>query len=289
MKWLSQAGTPPATPPKVHQSPLPGQVAYTQRCYYVSPPTPGSSPVLGYQQAHYPIQPMPAMPMQTGNRIPLQYPTPMSASPAWQYGPTAHGHSVCYPAQSTPIATGVPEVANIDYMSPRLQQAPCSSSASSPNATPTSERRNVSRNSPVVCFNCNTPGHIQRFCPARRSQLNVNAGTYQPRPPIQARTSSSEFGKAKVYIRVRFNGTHRPCLLDTGSEASLIPANMVKGCRVLPTNQIISATNGTDVPLLGYTTVPAKIGKQRIEVMGFVTEHIDVPYLRINFLTDYEA
>jgi len=64
---------------------------------------------------------------------------------------------------------------------------------------------------------------------------------------------------------------------------------MVKGCRVLPTSQKVSAANGTDIPLLGYTTVPAKIGKQRIEVMGFVTEHIDVPYLGIDFLTDYDA
>ena len=35
--------------------------------------------------------------------------------------------------------------------------------------------------------------------------------------------------------------------------------------------------------------MPAKIGKQRIEVMGFVTEHIDVPYLGVDFLTDYDA
>jgi len=232
---------------------------------------------------------MPAMPIQAGNRIPPQYQTPMSASPAWQYGPSAHGHSALYPAPSTPIATGVPKVANIDSMSPRLQQAPCSSSASSPNATPTSERRKFSRNSPVVCFNCNTPGHIQRFCPARRSRLNVNAGTYRPRPPIQARAASSEFGKEKVYIRVRFNGTPRRCLLDTGSETCLIPASMVKGCRILSTNQKIAAANGTDIPLLGYTTVPAKIGKQRIEVEIIATEHIDVPYLGIDFLTDYDA
>jgi len=106
---------------------------------------------------------------------------------------------------------------------------------------------------------------------------------------MQSRAGSSEFGKEKVYIRVRFNGTPRSCLLDTGSEASLIPVGMVKGCRILPTNQKISAANGTDIPLLGYTTVPAKIGKQRIEVMDFVTEHIDVPYLGIDFLTDCDA
>jgi len=150
---LSQAGTPPETPPKVHQSPLSGQVAYTQHCYYVSPPTPGSSPVLGYQQVHYPTHLKPAMPIQAGSGIVPQYPTPVQASPARQYAPTARGHLACYPAPSTPIATRVPKVASTDSMSSRPQQAPCSSSASSPNATPTSERRNFSRSSPVVCFN----------------------------------------------------------------------------------------------------------------------------------------
>jgi len=145
----------------------------------------------------------------------------------------------------------------ISILSSPLQQASCSSSASSPSATPTSERRNFSRNSTLVCFNCNTPGHIQRFCPARRNQLNANAGTYRPRQPIQAQAANSELGKEKVYIRLRFNGTPRRCLLDTRSESSLIPASMVKGCRILPTNQKISAANGTDIPLLGYTTVPA--------------------------------
>jgi len=113
-------------------------------------------------------------------------------------------------------------------------------------------------------FQLQYAGHIQRFCPARRNQLNANAGTYRSRPPIQARAASSEFGKENVYIRVRFNGTPRRCLLDTGSEASLIPANMVKGCRVLSTIQKISAANGTDVRLLGYTTVPAKIANSEL-------------------------
>jgi len=181
------------------------------------------------------------------------------------------------------------EFTNSDYVRQRQSSDSQFSTASSPNATPTAERRNFSRDSPVICYNCNTPGHIQRFCTARRSRLNVNAGSYQPRLPMQSRAASNEFGKEKVYIRVRFNGTTRRCLLDTGSDGTLIPASMVKGCRVLPTSQKVSAANGTDIPLLGYATVPAKIGKQRIEVMGFVTEHIDMPYLGIDFLADYDA
>jgi len=46
---------------------------------------------------------------------------------------------------------------------------------------------------------------------------------------------------------------------------------MVKGCRIVSTNQKISPGNGTDMPLIGYTTVPAKFDKQRTEVMVFVT------------------
>jgi len=156
------------------------------------------------------------------------------------------------------------EFTNSDFASQRQPSASQFSTASSPNATPTAGRRNFSRDSPVVCFNCNTPGHIQRFCPARRSGLNANAGPYQSRPPMQSRAASSEFGKEKVYIRVRFNGTPRRCLLDTGSEARLIPADMVNGCRILPTNQKISAANGIDIPLLGYTTVPARIGNSEL-------------------------
>jgi len=106
---------------------------------------------------------------------------------------------------------------------------------------------------------------------------------------MQSRAASSKFGKKKVYIQVIFNGTPRRCLLDTGSEASLIPSSMAKGCRILSTNQKNSTANGTDIPLIGYTTVPAKIGKQRTEVMGFVTKHIDVLYLGINLLTNYDA
>jgi len=105
---------------------------------------------------------------------------------------------------------------------------------------------------------------------------------------MQSRAGSREFGKEKVYVRVRLNGTPRRCLLDTGSEASLIPADMVKGCRILPTNQKISAANGTDT-VTGLHDSTCENRQTANRSHGFITEHIDVPYLGIDFLTDYDA
>jgi len=243
---MTRAGSTPSTPSKAPQSPLLVQTAEQQPYYSDTPPIHGISPAYLYQTASYPAQPMPLMSVQTGNGIPPQRSTSVTSLP-WS------NDSMAERRQPAPQ-----EFTNSDYVRQRQSSASQFSTTSSPNATPTAERRNFSSDSPVICYSCNTPGHIQRFCPARRSRLNVNAGPYQPRPPMQSRAASHEFGKEKVYIRVRFNGTPRRCLLDTGSDGTLIPASMVKGCRVLPTSQKVSAANSTDIPLLGYTTVPAK-------------------------------
>jgi len=88
---------------------------------------------------------------------------------------------------------------------------------------------------------------------------------------------------------MRINGTMTSCLVDTGSDATLIPASLTKGCRILPTRQKISAANGTEIPLTGYTSVVAKLGKQRLVIVGLVTEHVSQRYLGIDWLTDHNA
>jgi len=205
---MTRAASTPSTPSKTHQSPLLVQTAEQQPYYSDTPPIHGTSPAYVYQTASYPATPMPLTSVQTGNGIPPQRSTSVTSLP-WS------NDSMSERRQPAPQ-----EFVNTDFVQQRQQSASQFSAASSPNATPTAERRNFSRNSPVICYSCNTPGHIQRFCPARRGRLNANARPYQPRPPMQSRAASSEFGKEKVYIRVRFNGTPRRCLLDIGSDAT---------------------------------------------------------------------
>jgi len=103
------------------------------------------------------------------------------------------------------------------------------------------------------------------------------------------RAASQDLGKEKVYVKMRINGIMTSCLVDTGSDATLILASFTKGCQILPTRQKISAANGTEIPLTGNTSVVAKLGKQRLVVTGLVTEHVSQPYLGINWLMDHNA
>ena len=180
---MSRAGCTPSTPSKASASPLLVQAAEPQPYYNDTPPVHGASPADVYQTASYPAQSMQPMPVQTGSGIPPQRSMSVT-SLSWS------NDSMAERRQPAPQ-----EFTNSDFASQRQPSASQLSTASSPNATPTAGRRNFSRDSRVVYFNCNTPGHIQRFCPVRRSGLNANAGSYQPRPPMQSRAASSEFGK----------------------------------------------------------------------------------------------
>jgi len=269
---LSQAGTPPSTPSKVPQQPLPGQAVYTQPTYHVSPSMYGGPLPHECQQPCYLTPPKATSPIQTGSGFLSQCPALMATPSAQQCVPTAHG----YPPAALEM--------NTDFASPQRLQAPPTSLASSTAATPMS-----GRDSPVVCFRCNQTGHIQRFCPSRHGQANGYTGAHRPGRPLHNRAATQDLGKEKVYVKMRINGIMTSCLVDTGSDATLIPASFAKGCRILPTRQKISAANGTEIPLTGYTSVVAKLGKQRLVITGVVTEHVSQPYLGITTPTGTSA
>ena len=50
------------------------------------------------------------------------------------------------------------------------------------------------------------------------------------------------------------------CLIDTGSEASLLPSSIVEELELRPCNRFIMAANGSDIRLLEAVKVPIKIG-----------------------------
>jgi len=219
------------------------------------------------QQPCYPTPSKAAPPIQIGSGFLPQF---LALTPsAQQCVPTAHG----YPPAALEM--------NTDFASPQRPQAPPTSLASSAGS--------FTRESPVVCFRCKQTGHIQRFCPSRHGQANGYTGAHRPETPLHNRATSQDLGKEKVYVKMRINGIMTSCLVDTGSDTTLIPTSFTKGCRILPTRQKISAANGTEIPLIGYTSVVAKLGKQRLEFTGLVTEHVSQPYLGIDWLTDHNA
>ena len=84
---FGQAGTPPSTPSRVQQLPLPGKAVYTQPTCHVSPPMYGRLSAYEYQQPCYPTPSKTASPIQIGNGILPQCPAlmanPSAPSASW--------------------------------------------------------------------------------------------------------------------------------------------------------------------------------------------------------------
>jgi len=69
----------------------------------------------------------------------------------------------------------------------------------------------------------------------------------------------------------------------------LISLEVAEGFRILPTEQNLFAANGSDIQVIGKVCIPARLGNKRIEISGFVPEHVKEIMLGVDFLTDHKA
>ena len=91
--------------------------------------------------------------------------------------------------------------------------------------------------------------------------------TGQPEPQRQSDANSgygalgmfSTTGPMKskaTYLHATVDGSEHDCLLDTGSEVSVLPAFLVRNDLIQPTTQKLRAANGTEIGVLGHASVP---------------------------------
>jgi len=92
-------------------------------------------------------------------------------------------------------------------------------------------------------------------------------------------------GMHSTYLKAVIGSMNCDCLLDTGSEASLLPSSIVDLCSITRTSQTLKAANGTVILILGDVTVKMKIGQFETHVSGLVSEHIMEVMLEIDWLT----
>ena len=101
-----------------------------------------------------------------------------------------------------------------------------------------------SRTSALRCFNCHEIGHMRRHCP-QLGQVVGNDWDSSTVPTQIRSVSSRDTDSAKVCLRLTIDST--PCLglLDSGSDVTVIPANLLGSSRLLTTEQRCVAANGT--------------------------------------------
>ena len=102
----------------------------------------------------------------------------------------------------------------------------------------------------------------------------------------QVRGVGTKKSSKKVYLKIKIHGQPQYCLLDSGSEISLIPSECVGKRRVLPTTKNVWAANGTVIPIAGWIELTAFIRNIRTKISGFVTDHVKDVFLGSDWLQD---
>ena len=74
----------------------------------------------------------------------------------------------------------------------------------------------------------------------------------------------------EAYLRVSIDNQVYDCLLDTGSEVSLFPENVVGQANMERTNKTLKAADGSEIPIMGEVCLRVGIGNYFTPVMGLV-------------------
>jgi hypothetical protein len=143
-----------------------------------------------------------------------------------------------------------------------------------------------------ICFLCRNKGHIRRNCP----QLKTSAG----QEPERNDQNNTEFtpghaqsrlvkGSRMAYIITRLNGIRRQCLLDSGSEMSLVPRRFVPDDKVVPSAQRLLAANGSEIQVDGEAMLTVHIARKSYPLPCLITDQVNEVILGLSWLEANQA
>ena len=130
---------------------------------------------------------------------------------------------------------------------------------------------------------------MARFCPQAMRPGQGQQQTSNPHNVGLMRCNAMNLQDRACYLKVRINDNKCECLLDTGSDVSVLPLSYVKGCQIRPTGQTLKAANGINIPVLGEATAKITTPKLTSTVTAVISEHIMEPMIGVDWLCQNEA
>ena len=158
---------------------------------------------------------------------------------------------------------------------------------------PIGRRKQVVRQVPRKCYSCGEIGHIKRDCIKPRLS---DRGPRGPRSDHNTDVTSDKIhGKEnglssptrirrEAYLEVQLGSQKVLALLDSGCEQSVVGRTLIKKVPLEPTNEKLSTADGTDVPLLGETTIYFSVSGLQTSCRVVVTDVLTELILGIDWL-----
>ena len=154
---------------------------------------------------------------------------------------------------------------------------------------------------PRVCWRCGEPGHVQYQCtnlpppyPGNSVPTGRGGGVYQnanlsSRFAAGSGAVGAKRAKPPAYVRARINGRELPCLLDTGSDVSVLPSFVVDVGKIRSATRGLMVADGSTIPILGTTVASFTTDSYKSRFKALVSEHVHEVMLGIDFLTQNKA
>ena len=139
---------------------------------------------------------------------------------------------------------------------------------------------------PLECFRCGQSGHIARFCQSEMGQHKGAAEGDSVKVNSSSVKNPLKESRFPAYLRIGCDGLLADCLLDSGSEKSLFPRGLIRTRRIYETCIKVVAANGTDIEVLGQTTVVFKVGGKRFHACVLVSDEIQEPILGLDWMQE---
>ena len=114
-----------------------------------------------------------------------------------------------------------------------------------------------------------------------------SGGRYEPRSfQNSKRVNAAEIdNNGALYSRFKIQGVERACLIDSGSEVSIIPLKWSEGLEIVPSQRNLRAVNGTRITLYGEVETGIEVGYRTVSTSLLVTDQIDTVILGLDWLT----